>query len=231
MGIEKNPKNNDNHETEEDKQSAEAETKRLLELLRNKEQHTQRLREMVANQRRERQFRLTGRQAELAKRISEEDNDEKKNELQKELDKLRHSDLKTRLSSDVTSFELDMDKADDKGNSKIWDKLDAAIKDVKKNQDSLESLEQTKQDLKEMESGTRSNDVMKRIYEQLIEIADNIIANQDSSEDVLLTAVKCKNVLKSRLDTLNVLMELEKKNPEFQDLSPQMDALLLTDDI
>ena len=84
-------------------QSAEAETKRLLELLRNKEQRTQRLREMVANQRRERQFRLTGRQAELAKRISEEDNDEKKNELQKELDKLRHSDLKTRLSSDVTA--------------------------------------------------------------------------------------------------------------------------------
>ena len=84
-------------------QSAEAETHRLLDLLRNKEQHTQRLREMVANQRRERQFRLTGRQAELAKRISEEDNDEKKNELQKELDKLRHSDLKTRLSSDVTA--------------------------------------------------------------------------------------------------------------------------------
>ena len=83
--------------------SAAAETIRLLELLRNKEQHTQRLREMVANQRRERQFRLTGRQAELAKRISEEDNDEKKNELQKELDKLRHSDLKTRLSSDVTA--------------------------------------------------------------------------------------------------------------------------------
>ena len=25
-------------------------------------------------------------------------------------------------------------------------------------------------------------------------------------------------------------MELEKKNPEFQDLSPKMDALLLTDD-
>ena len=84
-------------------QSAQAETNRLLDLLRNKEQRTQRLREMVANQRRERQFRLTGRQAELAKRISEEDNDEKKNELQKELDKLRHSDLKTRLSSDVTA--------------------------------------------------------------------------------------------------------------------------------
>ena len=42
-----------------------------------------------------------------------------------------------------------MDKADEKSNSKIWDKLDAAIKDVKKNRDSLESLEQTKQDLKE----------------------------------------------------------------------------------
>ena len=55
-----------------------------------------------------------------------------------------------------------------------------------------------------MESGTRSNDVMKRIYEQLIEIANNTIGNQDSPEDVLLTAVKCKNVLKSRLDTLNV---------------------------
>lgn len=41
-----------------------------------------------------------------------------------------------------------MDKADN-SNSKIWDKLDAIIKDAKKNQDPLESLEQTKQDLKE----------------------------------------------------------------------------------
>lgn len=55
-----------------------------------------------------------------------------------------------------------------------------------------------------MESGSPSNDAMKRIYELLIEIANNTIANQDSSEDGLLSAVKCKNVLKSRLDTLNV---------------------------
>ena len=42
-----------------------------------------------------------------------------------------------------------MDKADEKSNSKIWDKLDAVIKDAKKTQDPLEILEQTKQDLKE----------------------------------------------------------------------------------
>ena len=85
-------------------EAAQAETRRLQDLLESREQDVQRLREIVMQQRAVKAIRLAANEAkEAMKNISAEDNPQQKAEMQKQLDQLRCHELKTHLSSDITS--------------------------------------------------------------------------------------------------------------------------------
>jgi len=163
MGIEKCPKNNKDDQSEEDRRRTEelrqenaelwreaaevdrelevavAETQRLKDVLASREQDVQRLRELVAQQRHGEEKRSEWKQM-VAQKVEMAEN---KDEVQKEMDGIRHSELKVSLLSHMNSMKAP--------NSKIFEMLDQAIEYVNEKEDTTEKdikmLEQTKKDI------------------------------------------------------------------------------------
>ena len=78
---------------------AQAETQRLRNVLQSREQDVQRLRELVAQQRQDKEKRSEWKQM-VAQKVEMAEN---KDEVQKEMDGIRHSELKVSLLSHMNS--------------------------------------------------------------------------------------------------------------------------------
>jgi len=90
-----------------------------------------------------------------------------------------------------------------------------------------------------MDDEAPSREVLKKMYENLIEIAD-VFGNPATASCAPPSAVEhykmvntaeCSVVLKSRLANLIEIMEIERKHPELLDLASAMDGLSLSDSI
>lgn len=145
----------------------------------------------------------------------------------------------TDLSVALESVRLESSIQDEDQNQCL-EVLDLAIEDVKKNQGHLEKervekevemLQLMKKDLIEMEDVSAGKKALKRMYEYFIEIANKTIDDTTLATEATVTAINCRGVLRSRLDNLIQLMELEKKCPALQDLGSQMDGLSVSDTV
>jgi len=91
-----------------------------------------------------------------------------------------------------------------------------------------------------MDDEAPSREVLKKIYEHLIEIVD-VFGNPATASCappstltfplLMVNTAECRVVLKSRLADLIEIMEIERKHPELLDLASAMDGLSLSDSI
>jgi len=79
---------------------AQAETQRLQDVLASKEQDVQRLRELVAQQMQDKAEKRSEWKQMVAQKVEMAEN---KDEVQKEMDGIRHSELKVSLSNHIKS--------------------------------------------------------------------------------------------------------------------------------
>jgi len=129
-------------------------------------------------------------------------------------------------------------------NSQIFVMLDQAFENANEKEDTMEEekekLEQAKKDIEKMDDEAPSREVLKKIYEHLIEIVD-VFGNPATASCappstltfplLMVNTAECRVVLKSRLADLIEIMEIERKHPELLDLASAMDGLSLSDSI